>query len=152
MPLLLTSLCLDIYRVTPGGEHIWHDQELLNTAFTAINTEGRKQINNNSTGQHFEQATGASCRQLHPPRSPLSRASARGGLRSLSSDSSCGLLSSICWSKAGSSSPGREEPEPEAREADGVDGCGAGGRGAGSWTEGAGCCCCCVGGCGWAAR
>lgn len=39
------------------------------------------------------------------PKSPLSRASARGGFRSLSSESSCGLDNNICWSKAGSSSP-----------------------------------------------
>lgn len=61
------------------------------------------------------------------PKSPLSKASARGGFRSLSSESSCGLDNSICWSKAGSSSPWGEEP----RKAIGVEGC---------WGRGSGCC------------
>lgn len=69
------------------------------------------------------------------PKSPLSRASASGGFRSLRSDSSCGLDKSICWSKAGSSSPWGEEP----RKADGVEGCVV--------RCCCGCCCCCCCGC-----
>lgn len=74
-------------------------------------------------------------RQAHPllcfssPKSPLSRASASGGFLSLRSDSSCGFDKSICWSKAGSSSPWGEDP----RKAIGVEGCAASCGGA--------CCC-----------
>lgn len=69
------------------------------------------------------------------PKSPLSRASASGGFRSLSSESSCGLVNSICWSKAGSSKPWGEVP----RKATGAEGCG------GRWR---GCCPIDTGGCG----
>lgn len=65
------------------------------------------------------------------PKSPLSRASASGGFLSLRRESSCGLDNSICWSKAGSSSPWGEEP----RKAVGVE----------DWVA-RGCCCCCCGG------
>lgn len=47
----------------------------------------------------------ALCNHLYSPRSPLNRASARGGLRSFSSDSSCGLASNISRNRAGLSSP-----------------------------------------------
>lgn len=43
--------------------------------------------------------------QINLPRSPLSRASARGGFRSFSKDSSWGLASSMSRSKAGLSKP-----------------------------------------------
>lgn len=49
---------------------------------------------------------------LHLPRSPLSRASARGGFRSLSNDSSCGFASNMSRSKAGLSNPWGERAEP----------------------------------------
>lgn len=55
------------------------------------------------------------------PKSPLSRASASGGFLSFRSESSWGLDNSICWSKAGSSSPWGEEPW----KVTGVEGCGA---------------------------
>lgn len=51
----------------------------------------------------------ALCNHLYSPRSPLNRASARGGLRSFSSDSSCGLASNISRNRAGLSSPWGEE-------------------------------------------
>lgn len=69
------------------------------------------------------------------PKSPLRRASASGGFRSFSSESSCGLDKSICWSKAGSSKPWGELPG----KATGALGCGVRWRG---------CCPSDAGGCG----
>lgn len=61
------------------------------------------------------------------PRSPLSKASARGGLRSLSRDSSWGLASSISRSRAGLSRPWGNEGA-------------SGGEGRGRCAGGGGCC------------
>lgn len=59
---------------------------------------------------------------LYLPRSPLSRASASGGFRSFSNESSCGFASNMSRSKAGLSSPWgeRAEPDPDPEPEPGV--------------------------------
>lgn len=99
--LLARSCCCSCSTFMKRSERETHSSEISHVK--NCHKEG------NNHWPHWLKQSSALCNHLYSPKSPLNRASARGGLRSFNSDSSCGLASNISRNRAGLSSPWGEE-------------------------------------------